>query len=83
MFLLIAGILLIIISVIFAFNVTEPLGASLDSGDTSLNLPKTASSPELVIAMLASPYFWIGLVLIIVWIVLKLRDKKVVQVAQD
>ena len=73
-FLFIAGILLIVVSVIFAFNITEPLS------DPDLNLPKTASFPELVIAILASPFFWIGLVLIIIWIVLKVRDKKVAQV---
>lgn len=80
---LIVGIALILLAAVLAFVPAQALADDLDLEGTGLDIPRTSFSSEFLKWTFFNPMSWIGIILIIIWIVLVIKSKKVVaQVAR-
>jgi len=79
---LIVGIALILLAAVLAFVPAQAMGDDLDLEGTGLDIPRTSFSSEFLKWTFFNPLSWIGIILIIVWIILKVKDKKVAQVTR-
>ena len=80
--LLIIGIALILLAAVLAFVPAQTMSDGLEvEGLEGLDIPEESFSLEFLKWTFFNPMSWIGVVLIIIWVVLRIKDKNVSQVA--